>query len=230
VNSFKKNVILTFYHEWLNSSFPENDQSFQSCHVPRLDEPIVISTMPPWLDGRTPFGQHQFAGANIFMLNILKDNADEIGVTANDIQFDSTIARNYRMLQNKSLSSYIEVVNRTIDSVFINLDLVNMAGHKFPAGYPSRRVFVGFIVISGVDTIFHSGEFDSDGNLLNEDTSYEPHYNMINNEEQVQIYELVMGDINYEVTTVLERANFPLKDNILTLQPLIYSFCFLFKS
>jgi len=117
------------------------------------------------------------------------------------------------MLQNRSLSSDIEVVNRTTDSVFIDLDLVNMAGHKFPAGYPSRRVFVEFVVISGADTIFHSGEFDSDGNLLNEDTSYEPHYNMIVNEEQVQIYELVMGDINYEVTTVLERANFPLKDN-----------------
>jgi len=111
------------------------------------------------------------------------------------------------------LSSDIEIINRTVDSVFIDLDLVNTAGHKFPAGYPSRRVFVEFVVISGTDTIFHSGEFDNDGNLLNEDISYEPHFNMINDEDQVQIYELVMGDINYEVTTVLERANFPLKDN-----------------
>ena len=201
------------YHEWLNSSFPDNDQSCQSCHVPRIDDPVVISTMPPWLDARTPFGQHHFAGANTFMLNMIKENGDELGVTATDVQFDSTIARNYRMLQNNSLSSNIVVVNRTIDSVFIDLDLVNMAGHKFPAGYPSRRVFVEFIVTYGSDTIFHSGEFDTNGNLLMEDTSYEPHYNMINEEDQVQIYELVMGDINYEVTTVLERANFQLKDN-----------------
>ena len=201
------------YHEWLNSNFPDNDQSCQSCHVPRLEESVVISSMPPWLEGRTPFGQHQFAGANTFMLKILKDNADELGVTANDVQFDSTIARNYRMLQNRSLTSDIVVVNRTLDSVFLELDLINMAGHKFPAGYPSRRVFVELIVTAGNDTIFHSGEFDSDGNLLDEDTSYEPHYNVIVTEEQVQIYELVMGDINYEVTTVLERANFPLKDN-----------------
>ena len=201
------------YHEWLNSSFPDNDQSCQSCHVPRIEESVVISTMPPWLDGRTPFGQHQFAGANTFMLKILKDNADELGVTANDLQFDSTIARNYRMLQNKSLTADIMVINRTLDSLFLEFDLVNMAGHKFPAGYPSRRVFIELIVAVGNDTIFHSGEFDNDGNLLDEDTSYEPHYNVIVDEEQVQIYELVMGDINYEVTTVLERANFPLKDN-----------------
>lgn len=209
-NQFVEQAI---YQEWLNSSFPDNNQSCQSCHVPRIEEPVVISTIPTWLDGRTPFGQHQFAGANTLMLNILKDNAVELGVTANDVQFDSTIARNYRMLQNKSLSSDIEVINRTTDSVFIDLDLVNMAGHKFPAGYPSRRVFVEFIVNSGIDTIFHSGEHDIEGNLINEDTSYEPHYNIINDENQVQIYELVMGDINYDVTTVLERANFPLKDN-----------------
>jgi len=201
------------YHEWLNSSFPDNDQSCQSCHVPRIEDPVVISNMPPWLDARTPFGQHHFAGANTFMLNMIKDNGDELGVTATDVQFDSTIARNYRMLQNNSLSSNIEIIDRTLDSVFINLSLVNMAGHKFPAGYPSRRVFVEFVVTADSDTIFHSGEFDSDGNLIFEDTSYEPHYTVINSEDQVQVYELVMGDINYDVTTVLERANFQLKDN-----------------
>jgi hypothetical protein len=46
-----------------------------------------------------------------------------------------------------------------------------------------------------------------------EDETYEPHYGMINSENQVQIYEMVMGDLNHEVTTVLERANFHLKDN-----------------
>ncbi|MFK5855935.1 MAG: T9SS type A sorting domain-containing protein [Bacteroidota bacterium] len=209
-NQFVEQAI---YHEWLNSSFPDNNQSCQSCHVPRIEEPVVISTMPPWLDGRVPFGQHQFAGANIFMLNILKDNAEELGVTATGVQFDSTIARNYRMLQNQSLSSNIEVVNRTVDSVFMELDMTNMAGHKFPGGYPSRRVFVELIVSTTSETIFHSGEYDSNGNLLFEDSTYEPHYNIINAEDQVQIYELVMGDINYDVTTVLERANFPLKDN-----------------
>lgn len=209
-NQFVEQAI---FHEWLNSSFPDNDQSCQSCHVPQIEEPIVISTLPPWLDPRTPFGMHHFSGANIFMVNMIKEHGEELGVTANDVQFDSTIARNYRMLQNNSLTTEIEVVNRTLDSVYIDLDLVNMAGHKFPGGYPSRRVFVEVIVTSDNDTIFHSGEFDTDGNLIFEDPSYEPHYTIINAEDQVQIYELVMGDVNYDVTTVLERANYALKDN-----------------
>jgi len=45
------------------------------------------------------------------------------------------------------------------------------------------------------------------------DPGYEPHYDVIRSPDQVQIYELVMGDVDNNVTTVLERAKSPLKDN-----------------
>ena len=201
------------YHEWRNSSYSANNESCQSCHVPRINDPVKISTRPPWLEPRTPFGLHHFAGANTFMLNILKDNSEELDLTATDIQFDSTIARNTRMLREKTIIMDMEIINRTLDSAFIELTLQNIAGHKFPSGYPSRRVSVELIVTVNSDTIFHSGKFDSSGDLIEENPDFEPHYDVIDSDQQVQIYELVMGDINYDVTTVLERANYTLKDN-----------------
>ncbi|MEZ5197654.1 MAG: hypothetical protein R2764_15075 [Bacteroidales bacterium] len=36
--------------------------------------------------------------------------------------------------------------------------------------------------------------------------AYEPHHDIINDESKVQIYEMVMGNVNYEPTTILERA------------------------
>jgi hypothetical protein len=90
----------------------------------------------------------------------------------------------------------------------------NKAGHKFPAGYPSRRVFVEILATTDDnETIFHSGQTDENFNLVAEDPGFENHFTMINSEEQVQIYEMVMGDVNGDVTTVLERASEHLKDN-----------------
>lgn len=203
------------YHEWVNSAYPENGTTCQSCHLPETDDPTVITNRPPWYDvERSPFGKHELVGGNVFMLKMLRDNAEEIGVTATADQFDNTISKTLDMLQTKTLDASLMEINRTSDSLFLELELFNKAGHKFPSGYPSRRAFVTLMVINEAnDTIFHSGRMNESFQLTEEDDGYEPHYNMINSEHQVQIYEMVMGDINGEVTTVLERADTHLKDN-----------------
>lgn len=202
------------YHEWKNSAFPAQNVSCQTCHVPRIDDPVKISSLPPWLQPRSPFAMHQLAGANVFMDKLLRDNGSEIGVTATTIQFDSTISRSTRMLQQQTLDMTVAEINRTNDTLYVDLSLKNKAGHKFPGGFPSRRAFVEVIATKeNGDTIFHSGKTDGNFNLINENSDYEPHHNIISSESQVQIYEMVMGDINGNVTTVLERAYQHLKDN-----------------
>ncbi|MBK9017860.1 MAG: hypothetical protein IPM82_29595 [Saprospiraceae bacterium] len=62
---------------------------------------------------------------------------------------------------------------------------------------------------------------DSEYEVFGQNLTYEPHYQVINSPEQVQIYEMVMGDVNGNVTTVLERADHPIKDN--RLPPLGFS-------
>lgn len=202
------------YHEWLNSNYPASNTSCQTCHVPEIADEVILSPMPPWLGGRTPFGKHHLVGANVFMLNILKNNAEDIGVNATAVQFDSTIARANRMLQHHTLVMELLETNRTDDTLFLDVSLSNMAGHKFPAGFPSRRAFVSlFVTDASGDTIFYSGKMDEDFYLIGENPDYEPHYETIREENEIQIYELVMGDVNLNPTTVLTRAYVPLKDN-----------------
>ncbi len=144
----------------------------------------------------------------------MKQNINELGVTATEAQMDSTISRAQRMLQQHAVSMQLNEVMRTDDTLFVDLIIENMAGHKFPTAYPSRRAFVELMASdeSG-NIIFHSGEMDENHNLVHEDSGYEPHHNLINKNEEVQIYEMVMGNVDSEPTTILERAYVHLKDN-----------------
>ncbi len=211
-NDFVEQAI---YHEWLNSDFSQNGTSCQDCHIPQNETPVVISSNPPWFDDeRTPFGKHVLAGGNVFMLKLLKQFTNELGITATSANFDTTIARTEEMLYERTLELEITEQSRTIDTLFINVELSNMTGHKFPGGFPSRRVFVELIAETATnDTIFHSGKLNSNYDLINEVSGIEPHYNTINNPQQVQIYEMVMGDYQGIPTTVLMYADHQLKDN-----------------
>ena len=202
------------YHEWKNSIYSTLDSSCQSCHIPRITDSIDIATNYPFLDGRTPFGKHHLVGGNEFMLRLLRQNMTSVGATAQPYNYDTSIARTARYLRHNTLDMNLQYINRVNDTAYYDVELINKAGHKFPSGYPARIAWVEMIVIDDQnDTIFWSGQYDGNGNVVNRDPSFEPHRNVITSDDQVQIYEMVMGDVNANPTTVLERADTVLKDN-----------------
>ncbi|MEM9546770.1 MAG: T9SS type A sorting domain-containing protein [Bacteroidota bacterium] len=205
------------YHEWLNSDFDDDGstpQSCQSCHMPRLEDDIVISANYLFLDPRSPYGLHDMIGANVPMIKMMKEHKESLTIDAADQHFDETIAKTLNMLQQQSLDVDLSLQAIDNDTLAIELFLMNKAGHKFPSGYPSRRLFVEFIVKSEAgDTIFSSGLVDDNYHIIGHNESFEPHYEVIRNSDQAQIYEFVVGDVNGEVTTVLERGFQGLKDN-----------------
>lgn len=206
------------YHEWLNSSYntdDENAQECQSCHMPRLDESVIIASGYSFLPAREPYGQHWLVGGNSFMLELMKNNIEALGLTANEEHYQTVIDRTIDNLQNHSAT--IELSEGVIDgdTARYTVKLANLAGHKLPSGYPARRAYVEFVMTdaSGQE-IFHSGKLLSDFNVQGQNADWEPHYDVINDDlEQVQIYEMVMADVLGNVTTVLERADHLLKDN-----------------
>lgn len=207
------------YHEWLNSKYPLLDISCQGCHMPTVNSgvylsgPDVSSTNP-----RMPFAKHHFAGSNVFMLKMMKTYADSLGIQATPTNFDSTIARTEYQLHN-TLDMTLTEMSRDADSVKYDLKLTNRAGHKFPSGYPSRRAFIEFVVRdANGDTIFQSGMLGSNHEVVGQDPGFEPHHDLINDPGQAQIYEFIMGDVNGNVTTTLERSATHLKDNRLVPQ------------
>ncbi|MCC6460221.1 MAG: hypothetical protein IT260_07105 [Saprospiraceae bacterium] len=204
------------YHEWLNSRYDEDHDnlSCQGCHIPQLFDEVIISGNYQFLTPQYPFGLHELAGANVAMLKLLKANRQQLQIPASAAQFDSTISATLRMLQQKTLDISLTPGVLNGDTAYFDLKLVNKAGHKFPSGYPARRAWVEFEVKNDKgETLFHSGRFDPDYSLPDEQGQAEPHYDVINRPDQVQIYELVPGDVNGAFTTILERGDKALKDN-----------------
>ncbi len=202
------------YHEYVNSDYPSNNIKCQTCHMPKVIDPIIIANGFTGLTPRTPFNQHVFAGANSFMLNLIKANKTSLGVTVPNNSFDSTILATTNMLQQQTLDFDLQQVSITSDTAFFKVMLKNKAGHKFPSGYPSRRAVLQFVVIDGTgDTIFQSGIFNNQQRVVGENSNFEIHHNTINQSNVPQIYELVPGDVGGNFTSVLERASILLKDN-----------------
>lgn len=207
------------YHEWLNSSYPGQGSTCQSCHVPELPGGAIVSAHYAGTLFPRDYGLHQFAGANVFMLRMLKAYRDSLDIPATAVQFDSVIARTERMLQQQTLDLDVTLDSRANDTAAFTVRLSNLAGHKFPSGYPSRRAFVEFVLRKqNGDTLFKSGLLGSDYELEGQDPGYEPHHRTIVQSDQVQIYELVMADVQGNVTTTLRRGAGALKDNRLVPQ------------
>lgn len=202
------------WHEWLNSSYPEIGTTCQDCHMPSLGEQGVIlakgSDTPP----RSPYSLHTLVGGNAFMLGLLRDNADALSLTASSEQFETTRLATVQNLQNNSLQFVLNEVDRDADTLRLEALLTNITGHKLPSGYPARRMVVNIEIRDSLNNmIWTSGAFDNEFYVIGENAPFEPHYQTIRDENEVQIYEMVMGDVNGNFTTVLERANSHLKDN-----------------
>ncbi len=202
------------FHEWENSIYPSTPTTCQSCHMPPINDPVVIANGILSLSGRSPFNLHQFAGANSFMVNLIKTNKTSLGVLARDANFDSTLVAIDKQLTQNTLDLDVHSDTLLNDTLALSVVLTNKAGHKFPTGYPSRRAVLQVVVLkANGDTIFASGVFDSNQEVININTPFESHHDTISSDNNAQIYEMIMGDVNGNKTTVLERSASALKDN-----------------
>jgi hypothetical protein len=211
------NVIGSFpeqtpYIEWKNSVYPSQNIQCQDCHMPKIYDPIKISGMGNFPD-RTPFWRHTFVGGNFYMQNLLKNNIDSLGLTAEPEHFDSTIARTEYSLKEQSIELTTSARYQN-DLLEVKLYIKNLTGHKIPTGIPFRRMWVHLKVEQGIgNVIFESGEWDGTGKIINYNSDYEPHYDLIDSEEKVQVYEGVFMNNEQQVTYTLLRAAEYIKDN-----------------
>ena len=208
------------YHEWLNSAYADDGDTpmeCQDCHMPKVEEGVVISSGYAWLQPRTPYSQHILVGGNVQMLEIMRDNVELLGLNAAEAQFDSTIAWTKRLLRNETAELTIEGAEWVDGQGQLVVQVRNKAGHKFPSGYPARRAWIEVVAHQGGDTLWHSGKWEEGGFLVGVDEggldTYEPHYTDIVEEDEVQVYELVAVDVTGTPTNVLERAASSAKDN-----------------
>jgi hypothetical protein len=208
----------TPYLEWKHSRYAAEDQPCQSCHMPTLEDEVRISNVggPP----RAPFSRHHFVGGNVFMLNLIRANGDELQVTAEDEHLLATAARTQEHLQQRAAQITVHAsIEEDHAPLVIDVNVRPLTGHKFPTGFPSRRAWLHLTVRdSSGNVLFESGAWTEDGritgNANDEDASlFEPHYLEITRPDQVQIYEAIMADSAGKITTGLLYANAYVKEN-----------------
>ncbi|MFO7593286.1 MAG: Calx-beta domain-containing protein [Pseudomonadota bacterium] len=230
----------TPYFEWLNSIYAVKGtadyRSCQGCHMPEPESgyETAISTVPENSPLRSPFAIHEMVGGNTQLLSILKTYRDVLGIAdaTTEAGFDDKILQTQKMLR-RAATLEIGPTSLSPDTLNVPLTITNLSGHKLPTSFPSRRMWLHTAVRDGAgNIIFESGKPNEIG-WLNRDAAftseeclaidkpvgfdtgacYEPHHDIITSEEQVAIYESVLGDVEGNITHVLLHARSYLKDN-----------------
>jgi len=216
-SEFPEQMVFT---EWQYSAFADttnsNAKTCQQCHMPVIDDAVVIATTPPNLTPRNGFAKHTFLGANTLMMEIMDTYRDELGVTATG--FNDAISATRTMLQTSATLS-IQDISEDDDDILVTVKVTNNIGHKFPTSFPSRRAWIHFTATNEAgDIVFESGKLNANGSIVGnngdaDSSAFEPHYSEISTSDQVQIYEPIMVDTDGAVTHTLLRAAAFVKDN-----------------
>jgi hypothetical protein len=206
----------TPYLEWKHSAYA-GEKSCQTCHMPEVEGAMQVSSvLGPF---REQVSRHVFRGGNLLMPRILNAHRQELAVQAFPQELQATADQTIQNLTTSTASLEVTFAQVSDGVLEAELAITNLAGHKLPTAYPSRRVWVHFTVLDrDGNTLFESGRFNADGSIEGNDNDadaalFEPHYDQISRPDQVQIYEPILADPSGAVTTVLLSASSYAKDN-----------------
>jgi hypothetical protein len=204
------------YLEWLHSDFREQ-RSCQSCHMPKVVEPVPIS--PVFGEPREGVRQHTFVGGNFFMERLLNGHRAELGVDALPQELDAAADRTVDFLKANTAQLAVDRVELRGGRLDAIVRVQSLSGHKFPTAYPARRAWLHVVVRDrNGGVVFESGAVEPSGLIKGNDndadpSQFEAHHREITSPDQVQIYEAIMLDSADRVTTGLLHAVKYVKDN-----------------
>ncbi len=204
------------YLEWQHSDFAGNT-TCQDCHMPEVGGEVSVTGVLP--NPRTEVNRHSFRGGNFLMPRILNKHRADLAVVALPQELEETARAAEENLSTEAAALKVLPVYLTGTSLQVDVEVRNLAGHKVPSAYPSRRAWIHLVVRSGEGSVvFESGALRPDGSIDGNDndadgSTFEPHYLEINATDQVQIYEDIMVDYRGAVTTGLLWGLEYIKDN-----------------
>jgi cytochrome c553 len=182
---------------------------------------------------RADYSRHELVGLNGFMIEMVKQFPAVLGVSASDYE---TGAETGPDLAINSMAASIQegrVGTVAIDTarvtksgeLQVQVSVKNTTGHRLPSGVAFRRAWVS-LEVWGEDgaLLWASGKpnaggliTDTAGTVLATEqlrgTAYQPHYQEITDDTQVQIYEELVQNASGDFTTsFIHRVNH-IKDN-----------------
>lgn len=201
---------------------------------------------------RSNYARHTLHGLNVFLNEMFQEFPLILGTR--QIDFMSGVATELPLITARK--SFLDMArNQTADleilsteftadgQLKVTVKVTNKAGHYLPSGVNFRRVFLEFLVNdSQGNVLWASGRTNSVGAIiegvdgpvlptelvLENPQAFQPHYETITSEDQVQIYQEVVADSNGNITTSFLRRVFTIKNN--RLRPEGFDPAFFFES
>ena len=180
---------------------------------------------------RPEYRRHEMVGLNVFLMEMFDQFPDILGVDKKD---PMTYADNGTDLAIENMIRQAKLFTATVEVNLDKLDgkkleskvtVTNHVGHRFPSGVAFRRAFIEYTVRDGDQLVWSSGLTNSTGVILGADgkplsteflpdaNTYQPHHQVIQSKDQVQIYEELNLNANQEFTTSFIHRVKSVKDN-----------------
>ena len=189
------------------------------------------------LRDRDNYSRHSLHGLNVFLNEMFQEFPLILGIR--QIDFMSGVATELPLITARE--SFLEMArNQTANLEILSTEITpdgelkvvikitNLAGHYIPSGVNFRRMFIEFLVNDAQgNVLWASGRTNSVGAIiegvdgpvlptelvLENPQAFQPHYQQITNEDQVQIYQEVVADSDGNITTSFIRRVFTIKNN-----------------
>lgn len=214
--------------------------SFRIANIQDETYPQVESRAP--LDSidlivRSDFVRHTLLGINLFGLEMFNQFDDILGVRKQDYMTYSknglpfAIEAGNRLAKMHTARVEIQDVKRTRMGVKASVKVTSLVGHRFPSGVGFRRAFLEFQVLDRMNTVIWSSGatnsvgviVDGEGRVLPSEflevdpatgeQIYQPHYQTITRQDQVQIYQELVKNTEGKFTTSFLGIDEHVKDN-----------------
>ena len=215
-------------------------ENFRIANIQSTQLPPVQNRLPAdqvEVEPRERYARHTLHGLNVFLNEMFQEFPLLLG--ARQVDFMTGVATELPLAAARNSFLYMarnQTAEVAIDSAELGADgvlqafvtVTNHAGHYLPSGVNFRRVFLEFLVNDAEGNIlWASGRTNDVGAiiegadgpvlpselLLENPQALQPHYQRIEREDQVQIYQELVSDSAGDITTSFLRRVTTLKNN-----------------
>jgi len=225
----------------METHYDGQDLSFKIANIQSSDFAPTTNRLPDedvTLTQRDGYARHSLHGLNLFINQMFQQFPVLLGYRQIDYMTGSSVVpalvtgQRSMVEMAKNETAAIEIQNLEVTpegELFARLKVINFVGHHFPSGVGFRRVFIEFLVrdIDG-NILWASGRTNELGAILKGTTNevlkseepvnfpeepFQPHYQLITEDDQVQIYQELIKDSDGNLTTSFLRRIDEVKDN-----------------
>lgn len=203
-----------------DATYPDADHQLPSSEV---DVPL-----------RSDYSRHELVGLNGFMIEMVKQFPQVLGVDKKDYETSATtgadlaidnMALSIREGRVGSLAIRKVARNGATGELEVGVEVANTTGHRLPSGVAFRRAWLALEVRDADGTLlWASGRpnrggliTDTEGRVLDTEllsgSAYQRHHKVITEDTQVQIYEELVQNAEGEFTTSFVHRVKHIKDN-----------------